>query len=1028
MYIPPSRISVGSGIRTAQSMFVVGLARKIMDQDWLTGSIITVVRDPLRPGMFRCIDGWHRCLAGDILEQTGYLTVLPCRLMAHLEDYEETMVAYHENRAADDRVATAFIDSLEVCKKEYANIMAHNKPGYDPTPSDVGRMVTPPAPAGGAAPPKKTKAGAVGHWRSVMYVVKHFDDATFDRVIKLLRSQLDQVMLRLAETGGTGNCFEDEVRGIHQLFVTKSSLQKLATVSLVKEEKEEGPQNGPRSRPSSKDRLTIEEMRLYFHDILIEKALKYWRFDSHGRVQSRLSENQIFHENRATYVWWLEKNRSMDLWAPNDPLFGERPKKLDEYFDEQMARLVAGNDKKAESDAIQLHDALFAKPPTNREFALETRAVLERHFPGDLPRMLAEFKARGQKSWEAFKAREVARINRPAPADPTPEAEPEGMGDDDLPPPDAMDVSDESPARRSTRIRLRNSSGAGPSAMPESATAQGGGGAEESEESEEDAATKRARRETEAETRRREERELREQAAEERYDAGYNHHVVFAHSKWELLLQDKGANEWEPFHKRHDPSRDAKDNAAFDLIIVDGPWGVNKGRGATRDQQLSDDGRKKVMEAVNVHLAPNGQVLVICPEWEAGDWKKTITKEFAFRTTTAPINVIFDPSQCHRKRTPTNIYSCNHTVVVARREAAKDTEVARNLQGKGCGHMKRNIFPAASNIISGYIPPRDGLRGPDGKLLRVEEKAVELCMELVERFTNPKGRVLDMFAGSAAFGLACLKLNRSYVGCERDGEVHRLAKERLQAKVRVMMGLQTLPFPGSEEHPAVIPITKQRLGEFYGHLEAVKVVDIVPEGVDPDASPEVQVGQDLARMNIGLEVREVPGMGEGLFATRPLDYGTVVGCMWGKVYSDEGLREFCAKEKRTRRTLTRRAGMQDFLPTHPLLKELKPVLNGSMGCAMAKINCARGPNNRGSVVGKNCEIITAPMDMNLRVAWRTTVNEDVAKAWAYEGLFLVRLTANIEIGQQLLLDYGTEYWHGEDDDDSDGPEEVEEEE
>eukprot|EP00966_Prymnesium_polylepis_P284252 6566408-Prymnesium_polylepis.1 len=63
---------------------------------------------------------------------------------------------------------------------------------------------------------------------------------------------------------------------------------------------------------------------------------------------------------------------------------------------------------------------------------------------------------------------------------------------------------------------------------------------------------------------------------------------------------------------------------------------------------------------------------------------------------------------------------------------------------------------------------------------------------------------------------------------------------------------------------------------FYRHLGAVKFVDIVPEGVDPDASPEVQVAQDLARINLGLEVRKVPGMGEGLFATRPLYSGTVV--------------------------------------------------------------------------------------------------------------------------------------------------------
>jgi len=52
----------------------VPLARTILIQEGITGSIVTVVRDVLRPRKFRCIDGWHRSLAGDHLEQTGYLT------------------------------------------------------------------------------------------------------------------------------------------------------------------------------------------------------------------------------------------------------------------------------------------------------------------------------------------------------------------------------------------------------------------------------------------------------------------------------------------------------------------------------------------------------------------------------------------------------------------------------------------------------------------------------------------------------------------------------------------------------------------------------------------------------------------------------------------------------------------------------------------------------------------------------------------------------------------------------------------
>eukprot|EP00961_Rhodomonas_salina_P068032 913125-Rhodomonas_salina.1 len=79
--------------------------------------------------------------------------------------------------------------------------------------------------------------------------------------------------------------------------------------------------------------------------------------------------------------------------------------------------------------------------------------------------------------------------------------------------------------------------------MPESTTAQGP--AMDSEEGEDDRATQRLRRETPAEAQRREERELRAQTAEERYQAGYAHHIVFARSEWQLYLPEQGSNKFE---------------------------------------------------------------------------------------------------------------------------------------------------------------------------------------------------------------------------------------------------------------------------------------------------------------------------------------------------------------------------------------------------------------------------------------------------------------------------------------------------
>eukprot|EP00966_Prymnesium_polylepis_P080990 1876126-Prymnesium_polylepis.1 len=70
MMIPPSRIVMGSCIRSSQGMYVVALAKEIMLKRWAWSSVVMVVRDPRRPGMFMCVDGWHRCQAGELLERS----------------------------------------------------------------------------------------------------------------------------------------------------------------------------------------------------------------------------------------------------------------------------------------------------------------------------------------------------------------------------------------------------------------------------------------------------------------------------------------------------------------------------------------------------------------------------------------------------------------------------------------------------------------------------------------------------------------------------------------------------------------------------------------------------------------------------------------------------------------------------------------------------------------------------------------------------------------------------------------------
>lgn len=66
-----------------------------------------------------------------------------------------------------------------------------------------------------------------------------------------------------------------------------------------------------------------------------------------------------------------------------------------------------------------------------------------------------------------------------------------------------------------------------------------------------------------------------------------------------------------------------------------------------------------------------------------------------------------------------------------------------------------------------------------GNSVRVQEKSVELSCELIERFCDADGSVLDVFAGTAAFALGCMKTGRRFLGCEIDKRCFELASARL---------------------------------------------------------------------------------------------------------------------------------------------------------------------------------------------------------------------------------------------------------
>ncbi len=59
------------------------------------------------------------------------------------------------------------------------------------------------------------------------------------------------------------------------------------------------------------------------------------------------------------------------------------------------------------------------------------------------------------------------------------------------------------------------------------------------------------------------------------------------------------------------------------------------------------------------------------------------------------------------------------------------------------------------------------------------QKPIKLMERIISLFTNENDTVLDFCMGSGSTGVACLNLNRNFIGIEKDTEYFNIAKKRL---------------------------------------------------------------------------------------------------------------------------------------------------------------------------------------------------------------------------------------------------------
>jgi site-specific DNA-methyltransferase (adenine-specific) len=92
---------------------------------------------------------------------------------------------------------------------------------------------------------------------------------------------------------------------------------------------------------------------------------------------------------------------------------------------------------------------------------------------------------------------------------------------------------------------------------------------------------------------------------------------------------------------------------------------------------------------------------------------------------------------------------------------------------RGCDEYKNDLYYPVSIQEFGIGNMRIGRLHPT-------QKPVELCEYLIKTYTNESETILDNCMGSGSIGVACVNLNRNFIGMELDEGYFNIAKERIE--------------------------------------------------------------------------------------------------------------------------------------------------------------------------------------------------------------------------------------------------------
>ena len=113
-----------------------------------------------------------------------------------------------------------------------------------------------------------------------------------------------------------------------------------------------------------------------------------------------------------------------------------------------------------------------------------------------------------------------------------------------------------------------------------------------------------------------------------------------------------------------------------------------------------------------------------------------------------------------------------------------------------------NFVQPSSVLNFNVVPNRNGKLHPT-------QKPVDLCEYLILTYSNEGETVLDNCMGSGSTGVACLNINRNFIGIEKDDNYFEIAKNRIMEQYKLNIQINEENSQNKQEAEKSCPRSKE---------------------------------------------------------------------------------------------------------------------------------------------------------------------------------------------------------------------------